>query len=403
MSWFFQSKIAKSHFYVWYLGSKEADGVRGSAVVLPVMRQLLKESFKKTPSKATVQISSKGLKLIQSVPAMSRSGKVKMQLVKFQIAANCITYSVTGKAPFDDVVGVVMLVLNPEMQSPMHVHCYRCDSAETAQIMLANLQLLLSRPDVQRSINDLEHRLFLSGLLVPRRNDDNNNNSNELRPQRSCSQSRSHSRSTTGYDERISPLGREQRSRETTIDKNTPPIRPQTSTISRRVVDEIKNRIIGESRLMNLGRSRESSLTRYESEKRASLSELPIETDSTRYRMFGDTMIRDTKNKSRKQKGKDREPDDQQHHPPPATSPAPSQHPRNPKMQAARVRLPVGVYKEFEVNRGSEGEALFRQVTSDLSIEERDYFSLCFYDKEEGIRHWLYNDKKILKQLKNLP
>uniref|UniRef100_A0A8R1E7K1 FERM domain-containing protein n=2 Tax=Caenorhabditis japonica TaxID=281687 RepID=A0A8R1E7K1_CAEJA len=104
-----------------------------------------------------------------------------------------------------------------------------------------------------------------------------------------------------------------------------------------------------------------------------------------------------------KQKGKDREPVDQQHHPPPATSPAPSQHPRNSKMQAARVCLPVGVYKEFEVNRGSEGEALFRQVTSDLSIEERDYFSLCFYDKEEGIRHWLYNDKKILKQLKNLP
>uniref|UniRef100_A0A8R1IW44 Uncharacterized protein n=1 Tax=Caenorhabditis japonica TaxID=281687 RepID=A0A8R1IW44_CAEJA len=50
------------------------------------------------------------------------------------------------------------------------------------------------------------------------------------------------------------------------------------------------------------------------------------------------------------QKGKDREPVDQQHHPPPATSPAPSQHPRDPKMQAARVRLPVGVYKEFEVN-----------------------------------------------------
>ncbi|CAI2347467.1 unnamed protein product [Caenorhabditis sp. 36 PRJEB53466] len=307
MSWFFQSKIAKSHFYVWYLGSKEADGVRGSAVVLPVMRQLLKESFKKTPSKATVQISSKGLKLIQSVPAMSRSGKVKMQLVKFQIAANCITYSITGKAPFDDVVGVVMLVLNPEMQSPMHVHCYRCDSAETAQIMLANLQLLLSRPDVQRSINDLEHRLFLSGLLVPRSHSNNNNNNNNnnsegslsQRPQRSCSQSRSVSRSTAGgYDERASPLEREQRSREPTSDKDTPP-RRQAPTISRRVVDELKNRIIGESRLMNLGRSRESSLTRYESVKRASLSELPIESDVSRYRMFGDTMLRDTKSKSR--------------------------------------------------------------------------------------------------------
>lgn len=299
MSWFFQSKIAKSHFYVWYLGSKEADGVRGSAVVLPVMRQLLKESFKKTPSKATVQISSKGLKLIQSVPAMSRSGKVKMQLVKFQIAANCITYSITGKAPFDDVVGVVMLVLNPEMQSPMHVHCYRCDSAETAQIMLANLQLLLSRPDVQRSINDLEHRLFLSGLLVPRNNNNNESsgsfNHNGPRPQRSCSQSRSVSRSTAGFDELASSLEKDLRNKS---DIDIPP-RRQAPTISRRVVDELKNRIIGDSRLVNLGRSRESSLTRYESEKRASLSELPVEANSSRYRMFGDTMLRDTKNKSR--------------------------------------------------------------------------------------------------------
>ncbi|VDL74278.1 unnamed protein product [Nippostrongylus brasiliensis] len=148
MSWLFQTKIAKSHFYVWYLGSREADGVRGSAVVLPAMRQLLKDSFRKAPNKATVQISSKGLKLIQTVPAMSRSGRVKMQVAKFQIAASCITYSLIGKVPFDDVVGVVMLVLNPEMNSPMH--------------------LLISRPEIQRSIVDLEQRLFLAGLLVPR-------------------------------------------------------------------------------------------------------------------------------------------------------------------------------------------------------------------------------------------
>lgn len=54
------------------------------------------------------------------------------------------------------------------------------------------------------------------------------------------------------------------------------------------------------------------------------------------------------------QMGKDRDPGDQQQHPPTAqpsaVSPAPSSHPRDPKMQAARVRLPDGVYKEFEVN-----------------------------------------------------
>ena len=88
-----------------------------------------------------LQISGKGLKLIQTVPTMGKSGKIKMQLVKFQIAASNITYSMTGKPPFDDVIAVVMLVFNPEMHSPIHVHCYRCDSAETAAIMQANLQV----------------------------------------------------------------------------------------------------------------------------------------------------------------------------------------------------------------------------------------------------------------------
>lgn len=131
-----------------------------------------------------MQISGKGLKLIQTVPTMSRSGKMKMQMIKFQISANCITYSMTGRAPFDDVVGVVMLVLNPEMHCPMHVHCYRCDSPDTAAILQANLQvcrisiadcngksrfqILIGRPETQRAILDLEQRLYINGLLVPR-------------------------------------------------------------------------------------------------------------------------------------------------------------------------------------------------------------------------------------------
>ncbi|CAD6184231.1 unnamed protein product [Caenorhabditis auriculariae] len=75
----------------------------------------------------------------------------------------------------------------------------------------------------------------------------------------------------------------------------------------------------------------------------------------------------------------------------------------DPRMQVARVLLPDGTHKEFALNRTSDGEALFRLVTADLSIEEREYFSLCFYEKTEGGRHWLYNDKKIAKQLKGLP
>uniref|UniRef100_A0AC34RAT7 PID domain-containing protein n=1 Tax=Panagrolaimus sp. JU765 TaxID=591449 RepID=A0AC34RAT7_9BILA len=169
MVWLWKSSAtAKSHFYVWYLGSKEADGVKGQSVVLPVMRQLLRESFRKSPNKATVQISTKGLKLIQSVLTVSKSGKMKVQLVKIGVAANCITFSMTGKPPFDDVVGVVMLVLNPEMRNPMHVHCYRCDCPESAAILQANLQLLIGRPENQKMIVSLQEKLFMTGMMEPR-------------------------------------------------------------------------------------------------------------------------------------------------------------------------------------------------------------------------------------------
>lgn len=169
MSWLRGTTIKKSQFYVWYLGSKESDGLRGNDCVLPVMRQLLKESFRRPPNKVTVQISGKGLKLVQTVPTMSKGGKLKMEIMKFQIPANSVTYSMIGPAPFHDVVAVILLVFNPEMKCPVHVHVYRCDGPDTAAIMNANIQVLLSRPETQKHIADLERRLFINGLLLPRR------------------------------------------------------------------------------------------------------------------------------------------------------------------------------------------------------------------------------------------
>uniref|UniRef100_A0A1I7YT18 PID domain-containing protein n=1 Tax=Steinernema glaseri TaxID=37863 RepID=A0A1I7YT18_9BILA len=168
MSWLWGRPPAKAHFYVWYLGSREADGVRGAAVVLPAMRQTLRDSFRRAPNKATVQVSAKGLKLLQTVPTVSRRGKVKMQLAKFVVAANCVTFCMAGRAPFDDVVGVVMLVRSAESHAPLHVHVYRCDGPDTAALLVSNLQVLISRPETQRSIRDLEQRLFQSGILRPR-------------------------------------------------------------------------------------------------------------------------------------------------------------------------------------------------------------------------------------------
>lgn len=56
-------------------------------------------------------------------------------------------------------------VFNPETKCPVHVHCYRCDSPETAAVMHANLQNLLNKKEAKRHIADLEYRLLVNGLI----------------------------------------------------------------------------------------------------------------------------------------------------------------------------------------------------------------------------------------------
>ncbi|GMR53631.1 hypothetical protein PMAYCL1PPCAC_23826, partial [Pristionchus mayeri] len=72
------------------------------------------------------------------------------------------------------------------------------------------------------------------------------------------------------------------------------------------------------------------------------------------------------------------------------------------KLQTASVTFLDGTVSEYKVNRGSSGEVLFTLVSNGMSVEEKDHFALCFFDNQ-GIRHWLYNDKKIMRQLKGLP
>ncbi len=168
-SWFSSNRnsLKKSQYYVWFLGSKESDGLRGRNYVVPIMRDLIKDSVSRLPNKITVQISEKGLKLVQSVPTVSKSGKVKTEVMKFYIPSHSITYGIIGPPPYNDVVATVLLVFNPETKCPIHVHCYRCDSPETAIIMHSNLQILINRPDSQIRISHLERRLVDSGLLLP--------------------------------------------------------------------------------------------------------------------------------------------------------------------------------------------------------------------------------------------
>uniref|UniRef100_A0A914V145 FERM domain-containing protein n=1 Tax=Plectus sambesii TaxID=2011161 RepID=A0A914V145_9BILA len=51
----------------------------------------------------------------------------------------------------------------------------------------------------------------------------------------------------------------------------------------------------------------------------------------------------------------------------------------------------------MRTERNADGKALFLQVVAHLNLTEKDYFALSFRD--DGNRNWLYNEKRIAKQL----
>lgn len=67
--------VKKSSYYVWFLGAKEATGLRGEEYILPVLHKLLDQERHFEPSKVTLQVSNKGIKIIQNVPKKKSNGK----------------------------------------------------------------------------------------------------------------------------------------------------------------------------------------------------------------------------------------------------------------------------------------------------------------------------------------
>jgi len=59
--------IKKSSYYVWFLGAKESKGLRGEEYITPVVRYLTGKEKEQAPIKVTLQLSNKGLKIIQNV------------------------------------------------------------------------------------------------------------------------------------------------------------------------------------------------------------------------------------------------------------------------------------------------------------------------------------------------
>ena len=154
-------RIRRASYYVWFLGAEECRGLRGNEVVRPVVQYLVGRERDHEPEKVTLQVSHRGIKLLQQ---QGSSGRVAAAAKHF-IPASALTYVQQQPAPEDDIVSAVLLIYNPLTRCPVHLHVYRCDSTETAQLLRGHLQQLLQRPQQQAKLSALEARLSARGVL----------------------------------------------------------------------------------------------------------------------------------------------------------------------------------------------------------------------------------------------
>lgn len=147
--------IKKSSYYVWFLGAKESKGLRGSEYILPVIKHLEEREKEVEPHKVTLQVSHKGLKIIQNIVSQSNKSKPKNETIKHFIPHNTITCVYQQ----EDIISCILLLFNPVTKCPLHVHAYRCDSLETAGLLKQQLQILIERPENQKKFAEIENRL----------------------------------------------------------------------------------------------------------------------------------------------------------------------------------------------------------------------------------------------------
>ncbi|XP_063988197.1 uncharacterized protein LOC135168181 isoform X2 [Diachasmimorpha longicaudata] len=140
--------VKKSSYYVWYLGAREAKGVDAmpGAIAYLLERERLQEPFK-----VTLQVSSKGLKIIQTV----HPGASTRSAVKHLVPGHAVLAAVQR----EDVVAATLLLPNPATNNPVHVHAYRCDSVETAELLGGQLKALASHSDNSTKVNATDTRV----------------------------------------------------------------------------------------------------------------------------------------------------------------------------------------------------------------------------------------------------
>ncbi|XP_054154898.1 dual specificity protein kinase splB-like [Oppia nitens] len=216
---FKRKDVKKSSYYVWFLGAKESKGLRGDEYVMPVLRLLVDKERHSEPSKVTLQVNNKGIKIVQTVIVANKTqqhqqqrtgsskggggsgggsvlvatgdykssytsslfgsigmgggggtgsgtGAVTVPPKTEQIKHLIPNHSITWVSQEEDIICCILLIYNPVTKCPVHVHAYRCDSIETATSLRNQLQILIDRPENQKKFREIEIRLMAKGLMT---------------------------------------------------------------------------------------------------------------------------------------------------------------------------------------------------------------------------------------------
>ncbi|KAI5726168.1 hypothetical protein M8J77_024712 [Diaphorina citri] len=162
MAFKLKKDVKKSSYYVWFLGSKESNGLRGNEYIIPILNEFIEKEKVVEPFKITLQISHKGIKIIQNISENQNLANVKKNdLIKHFIPQ----HSITCVYQHEDIVSMIMLLYNPVTKCPLHVHAYRCDSVETATILTKQLTVIIERPENVKKINDMEMKMINKGVI----------------------------------------------------------------------------------------------------------------------------------------------------------------------------------------------------------------------------------------------
>jgi len=160
-----EREIKKAQYYVWYLGWKEVRGLWGREFTEPITKDLVIKRAHEPLPKLTIEVSKKDIRIVQLV----EKKKGKVEKIKYPpIPGKDVTYAIPATSPDEDVVSCIYLGYNPQTRCAVHVHVYRCDSPETAEIFAHHLTQLTEIEENQRRIMKIEADLVAKNQIVPR-------------------------------------------------------------------------------------------------------------------------------------------------------------------------------------------------------------------------------------------